>query len=700
MAQPLAGQTARRLIKFGKILLWLFLGVILALVICEVQGWSFLREPAQSLLSKQLERDVRLDKPFRLRLLSGIQLDLGHLYISAPEKFNVPHLVDADNIRLKLRYRDLWHYRKQGELRIHEIIVDAIDGQLVRHADGSASWDFPKDESQPASPFPIIETLIVRNGSGHIDDAISATKLEATFKTDEGAKQAALRSEVSVDGQFKHRPLKAFLETPGFLPVATHDEDSPPIKSKGWLEYGKLRVDFDGQVADLFGRLNIEGSAVVTGPSLSVLGELVGSVFPTTDPFRLSASLSKQKDVWEVNVDSAKIGRSSLAATFQYDPRSKTTGIPILSGHIDGSRFYLADLAPAFGTLQADGSKPEPVEGRVIPDRPLDLPSLNLMDADITIKLDYMELGNAFALPISPFKAKLGLDKGKFMIGEILAQTADGTLTGSFSVDAHEDKNLDQAQYPPQWRIQLGWKDIDLGKWLQVSKARQEEARKQGKPVPPAYITGTLNGHTDLTGKGSTTAELLGSLNGKTTLFVEHGEISRLIMELLGLDIAQSVSAWLGGDQSQRLQCAVMDLKASDGVVRPEVALIDTPVTLVLIDGSINLGQEELDLLLAAKPKNFSPFTVRSPIRVQGSFAAPKVRPEAAPIAARLLGSVALAFVNPLAAILPYLDSGSSSATHPCGQALSAPSPQDSGTPPENVSSPPPPSPVPVVPGH
>lgn len=701
MAQQFAGQPARGLIKFSKALLWLLLGLVLALVICEIQGWTFLREPAQSFLSKQLERDIKLDKPFKLHLWAGVQLDLGHLYISAPEKFNVPHLVDAGNISIKLRYSDLWHYKKHGELRIREIKVDEIDAQLVRHADGSATWEFPKDESQPATPFPVIETLIVRNGSSHIDDAISATTLEAKFKTEEGASQEELRSEVSVDGQFQHRPLKAFLETPGFLPIATQDKDSPPIKSKGWLEYGKLRVDFDGQVADLFGRQDIEGNAVVTGPSLSVLGELVGSVFPTTDPFRLSASLSKHSDVWDVNVDSAKIGRSSLTAVFKYNPRSKTTGIPLLNGHIDGSRFYLADLAPAFGTLQADGSKPKPVEGRAIPNRPLDLPSLNRMDADITIKLDYMELGSVFALPISPFKAQLSLDKGKFMVGDILAQTADGTLTGSFSVDAQESKETDKEKYPPRWQIKLGWKDIDLGKWLQVSKARQEEAKKQGKPVPPAYITGTLNGRTDLSGKGSTTAELLGSLNGKTTLFIEQGEISRLVMELLGLDIAQSVSAWLGGDHSQRLQCAVMDLKASNGVVRPEVALIDTPVTLVLIDGNIDLGQEKLDLLLAAKPKNFSPLTVRSPIKVQGSFVDPKVRPEAVPIAARLLGSVALAFVNPLAAILPYLDTGSKSNAYNCSQALNAYSSQKPAkAPADDKTLPPQQAPVPAVPGH
>lgn len=681
MAKAVVNKLGRGLLKLGKLLFWLLLVLVIAAVIAEILGWPFLRQPAQDLLSDKLEREVRLEQPFQLHLWAGVQLDLGHLYIAAPATFKVPHLVDAHNINLKLRYSDIWHFVQQGNLRIREIRVDQIDARLIRHADGSASWEFPKKDDTPPSPFPVIETLIVQQGSAKVSDAISSANLDVKFKTDEGSLQEKMRSEVSVNGQFQHRPLKAYMETAGFLPVATQDADAPPIKSKGWLEYAKLRVDFDGQVSDLFGRQDVAGKAVVTGSSLSVLGELVGSVLPTTDPFRLSATLNKHSEIWEVDVDTAKIGRSHLSAAFKYDPRKQAGAVPLLTGHLHGSRFYLADLAPAFGTREPDGTEAKPATGRAIPDRPLDLPSLNRMDAEIAIKLDYMELGNAFALPISPFKARLSLDHGKFNVSDILAHTADGTLTGSLGVDASEPAanaayptlaSDAKRQYPPQWQIKLGWKDIVLEKWLQVSKARQEAAKQQGKPLPPPYLSGTLNGRTNFSGKGSSTAELLGSLNGSSTIFIEKGEVSRLVMELMGLDIAQSVRAWLGNDQSQRLDCAVMDLKASNGVITPQVALLDTPVTLVLIDGSIDLGQEQLDLLLAAKPKNFSPLTVRSPIKVQGSFVNPKVRPEAVPIAARLLGSVALAFVNPLAAILPYLDTGSSSHAYSCGHALDA----------------------------
>lgn len=700
MAQPLSRLLIRGSYRFLKVLFWLALILVAAFIACEIKGWSFLREPAENLLTKQLQREVKLEAPFQLHLWAGIQLDLGHLYIAAPAAFQAPHLIDASNVSLKLRYRDLWNFKQQGSLRIREIRVDDIDAQLIRHADGSATWQFPKDENAPDSPLPIIEALMVKNGSGRIDDAITRSKLTARFKTEEGTQLEGVRSEASVDGQFQEKPLKAFLETPGFLPIASQDKEAAPVKSKGWLEYAKLRVDFNGEVSDLFGQPDIAGDVVVTGPSLAVLGDLTSSVFPTTPAFRLSSTLNKHGDIWEVNVDSARIGRSSLSAVLKYDPRHSSGNVPLLSGQIEGSRFFLADLAPAFGTLDAEGSAVKPADGRTIPDRPLDLPSLNFMDADIVIKLDYMNLGNAFALPVAPFKAKLDLNQGKLDLHDITANTADGNLSGALSIDAHQTHADNQKQYPPQWKITLDLNGIQLGKWLQVSKERQEAAKKQNQTTSP-YITGTLNGRTDIVGKGNTTAELLGSLNGKATLFIEQGEISRLVMELLGLDIAQSLSAWLGGDHSQRLQCAVVDLKASNGVIQPDVALVDTPVTLVLMHGNIDLGQEKFDLLLAAKPKNFSPLTVRSPIKIQGSFADPKVRPEAGPIAARLLGSVALAFVNPLAAILPYLDAGSTSNSYQCSQALKGHAPQaliEKSQ--EHMKVTPPAEPVPAIPGH
>jgi AsmA protein len=649
-----------------------------------------LRAPLERFASEQLEREVAIAEPFELHLLGSVRLQVGELRISAPAGFEAPHFARVSNGHVQLRYGDLLKFRRTNQLRIKSLEVAEIDTRLIRHEDGQASWHFDKDPNKPRKPFPVIEHLIATKGYAEVLDAIHEVDLKVEFKTNEGTANGKATSSIATKGKYRKQPLRAKLETDGFLPIASAEKDSPPIRSKGWLDYTGLRLDFDGSVSDLFGAQNIKGKAKVSGPSLHVLGSLTNSVLPTTDPFKLHGTVDKYDDVWNVHISDARIGSSQLAAKVHYDPRPKR---PLLSGELTGKRLVLEDLFPAFGARghdpkQAKASKAP--KDKLFADRPLDLPSLNKMDAKMMVHLDYIDLGKAFAKPIKPLHAELSMDAGKLALAEIDARTADGSISGTISVDAHqedpveanqtggEDAGKDKAltdkkiKGPPSaWRIDLQWKQIDLEKWLQVSEDRKQQAQQAGKEVPPAYMTGTLNGRTRLGGMGNSTHALLSSLDGDISMYISDGTISHLLVELMGIDLAQAIGLWFGKDNSLKMQCAVMDFDTKNGIVTPQVALIDTEVTLALIDGKVDLGQEQLDLRLSAKPKNMSPFTLRSPIRVRGSFVDPQVRPEGGPIAARVAGSVALAFLNPIAAILPFIDLGSSDdKASPCNQSL------------------------------
>ncbi len=705
--------------SYLRVLFLLLCALIIAIAVCEMLGWPFLRTPVEQFASKQLERTVRIDRPFNLKLLGGVQLKVGGLFISAPKTFDAKHFIETKHIALDLRYSDLFKFKETNQLRIQSLRVSQIDAQLLRKLDGSATWQFSDDENKPDSPFPIIETLVVQNGSAKILDPQNQVDLAAKFSTDEGsankkiivsksatdksvtAKPATSKSPVSsieIQGKFNKKAIKGKLTTNGFLPIATHNSGSPPIASTAWVEFGKLRADFVGTVSDLFGEQDVKGKLSVKGPSLAVLGKLVNVVLPTTDQFSLSTMLEKDDKVWIAKAVNAHVGSSDLNGNFTYDPRPVR---PLLKGNLGGKRFFLADLAPAFGTKNADGAAVTPAGDKAIPDRPLDLPSLNKMDAQIDVNLAYVDLGNAFSRPISPLKADLVLNSGKLSLSKIDARTADGGISGLISIDTHLaklDKKFDDKKVlstentlsentanistdnkvaqnavqktPPTWNINLRWKDIDVEKWLTVTTDPKKQAEAEGKKeAPPSYVTGTLNGKTKLTGRGNSTAEMLSSLDGDVSIFMQKGTISHLIIEAVGLDVAQALGIWLTKDDALPMNCAVMNLTAKNGVATPKIAIVDTPVTLILVDGNVNIAKETLDLRMAAKPKNISPFTLRSPIHVTGSFKKPDVSIDKSPIVARVLGSIALAFVTPPAAILPFLDVGSGKQS-PCDQRL------------------------------
>ncbi|MBI2275937.1 MAG: AsmA family protein [Dechloromonas sp.] len=637
--------------------IWALPMLLLAAVVAgEASGWFFLRGPAEAILSSRMEREVRITAPFRLHFRRTIRLELGALWIAAPAEFSVPHLVDTRGLKLSLRYADLLAVRRPNEpLRLASLGADDIDAQLIRLADGRASWQFAGETTRPP---PVVDHLAVQRGQIVLRDPTLTADLDARIGTRGSEGSPAAVAEIS--GRLRERPLRASITLPDGLPRTQPREGGPPISTIAKADYGGLHLDFTGTV----GVDDLRGAVSIKGPSLSVLGRLFDTVLPTTAPFSLQGTVVKDSPVWQIAVNSARVGKSALAGDFTYDTRSQP---PRLDGRLTGRNFVLADLAPAFGTRNEDGGVVRPAGGRTLPDRPLDLPALNRLDTDIAIDLEQVDLGSAFRQPIAPLRAKLTLDGGRMTLSDLDARTAQGHLAGSLAIDAGPTR--------PEWRADLGLDGVRLDNWLKAAKSAPDDIRRQTTDkTPPPWFTGSLNGRARLVGHGHSTAELLASLDGRTTFFVRDGSVSHLALEALGLDIAQGLGLLLRGDDRQPVECAVIDLDAKGGQMTPRVALIATPVTALLIDGNIDLAHERLDLRLTAKPQNVSPLTLRTPLRVSGSFANPKVGIEGTPIAARAAGALGLGLLNPLAAILPFVDLGEQDKTA-CSDVLARPIP-------------------------
>ena len=151
---------------------------------------------------------------------------------------------------------------------------------------------------------------------------------------------------------------------------------------------------------------------------------------------------------------------------------------------------------------------------------------------------------------------------------------------------------------------------------------------------------------------------MLASLNGNVRSELHQGAVSHLGLEVAGIDLAQSVGALLKGDDALPVQCAVVDLQAKQGVFTPRAMVLDTTDTTIWVDGSLSLATETLNLRAMALPKDFSPLALRTPVNVTGTFSNPKVSLEKTPVALRLGASVLLAIINPIAAVIPLLDTG------------------------------------------
>lgn len=172
-------------------------------------------------------------------------------------------------------------------------------------------------------------------------------------------------------------------------------------------------------------------------------------------------------------------------------------------------------------------------------------------------------------------------------------------------------------------------------------------------------MTGELAGRFQLQGRGRSVAELLGSSNGNARLLWSDGTVSHLAIEAAGIDIAEVLGLMLRGDHTLPVRCGAADLAVRAGQVEPRLLVVDTPDSTVWGTGSVSLTDERLDLLARVAPKDMSPLALRTPLRVRGTLSDPSISLDKGPLARRAVPAVLLGLLNPLAALLPLVDTGS-----------------------------------------
>jgi uncharacterized protein involved in outer membrane biogenesis len=170
---------------------------------------------------------------------------------------------------------------------------------------------------------------------------------------------------------------------------------------------------------------------------------------------------------------------------------------------------------------------------------------------------------------------------------------------------------------------------------------------------------GTFGGRIELEGTGRSTAELLGAADGGAVIVMSGGKLSNLLLELVGIDIAEALGFVIGEDKPVAVRCAVADFKVTDGLLKTQTFVIDTTDTNVTGEGTINLKNEKMDLKLEAHPKDPSLLSARTPVTIGGSMADPKFGIDPKQAVARGAAAVVLgALLTPLAALLPMIELG------------------------------------------
>lgn len=631
--------------------------IALGTALGEAAGWPFLIAPLENFISSRMHREVSFRVPAdggtaapraRLHLLGSVRLAASGARIAAPAWSRQGHFLLARDASIELSWPALWRlWRRGSPFEIEHLEARVLDLQTERLADGRTSWYFgdPQGTQRKRRGPPLIRELRLEQGRVAHVDAVKEIRFDATVTTTPDARGSrGLRAQGR--GSVKGVPVTAALTVPGVarlsaLPDATPGRAIPVLFS---LKAGQASLDFQGTIDDILRRQGIRGAFRTDGRSLSAIGDAFGLSLPTTADYRMSGHVvGEGRQRFLLTIDDATIGRSRMKAALVYDRDGK---LPSLAGQVSGARLAVVDLLPTIGgRIGAAPAKDAP--RRSLPEREFKLQALRAMTADVRLVFDQVELGPSITTPLQSMSALLAMKDGRLTLADVQARLAGGDLRSSASIEAQGDD--------ARVALRLRFKGLRTESWARAARS--------GEP----FLSGAAEGGAELRGHGSSTAEILSRLEGRITTRLRDARISRVVVSAAGGDVSRTLAAWLAGGGSVPVTCAAADLRVAGGVVRPKLLVVDTPDTTLTAGGMLSLRDESLDLRIEARPKRFSPLSLRSPILVRGPLAGPTVSVDRTALSGRVGASVLLGLVNPIAAVLPLVDPGDDDGPVGCG---------------------------------
>ena len=520
----------------------------------------------------------------------------------------------------------------RGRIVFQDVQLDHAALAFEKSRDGRRNWLLDRRQRDSQARV-TIRHLAVSDGRIEYDEPAQDTRLNARIATAKrGPDGASAPLTFTVQGRYKGEPLVA--QGAGDPVLALRDETRPyHLNVSGKI--GQTAVGADGHITDLLKLSAADLQIVLSGASLAQLYPLVGIVFPDTPPYRTRGRLVHGPHQWRYEKFSGEMGRSDIAGSLSIDTGGRR---PLLSASLASTRLDISDLGPLVGAGHAgEGSAAKPAPTGILPSKAFRTQRWNHMDADVTLSAGSIERPEA--LPLHRLSTHLQLRDGRLRLDPLQFDVAGGTLAGAVRLDGRVS--------PIRAAAKLKVRKLQLAQLFPTLDRSMESI-------------GEFNGNIDLKGQGDTVAAMLGSANGQVSLLIDGGEVSKLMMETVSLHLLEMLQLKVTGDEPVRIRCGIADFAVKQGVMRPDILVLDTDVSRIDGSGRIDLGQERLDLTIVPKSRKLSLVALRTPIHVQGSFAHPQASLDKGRLAMRGLGALALGAVNPALALLPLIDAGRS----------------------------------------
>ena len=533
------------------------------------------------------------------------------------------------------------------QLQIDTLVLEEPDIVVARRKDGSTNWRFERPEPS-ANPwqFDVGELQIKQGWLGYLDGTIDLAVRARLATIDDAPADSPYGMGFVLTGRYGKANVTGQGKGGPVLSLRERKVDYPLQFS---ARAGSIAATAEGILANPMALSGLDFDVTLEGFSMADLYPLTGLVLPNTPTFdtrgHLTGSLEPGKAVWKYEDFRGKVGRSDLQGSLAYTsgkPRAK------LVGNMRSEQLRLADLVPVLGTSEAKAQQARATGARILPDKTFEIGRWNAMDLDL--KFDGKHVISSENLPIDALSTHAILKDGVLRLDPLRFGVAKGKFDTVVVLDSNKK--------PLQGEIKGTVAGLKLSA-LFPKVALMEKS------------LGQMDGAVALSAQGNSIAKLLGSSTGEFKLYVRDGTLSRQLLDLAALNVGSVVVAKLFGDDKEvKLQCAVADFAVRQGVAQARVAKLATPEANVEATGTIDLAQEQLDLLIKPESLEWKFFSLRTPLYVRGPFSKPQVGPQAGPLLLRAGAAAAAIAIAPVAlALVPITVPGAEDDAN-CSQLL------------------------------
>src|SRR5262245_24334150 len=602
-----------------RILIWLF--SVFGIIGIATATAIFFLTLDQNEAKKYISAGVSKATGRQLSINGNLKLDLGWISRLSASQIQFenaqwskhPHMVEVGLFDVQI---DLWQLLSKFRVVLPTVTISQPKVILEKNAEGTANWEFREAPTatepvpEERTEFPVIEKLIIKDGTFLFDNQETKARVELKLTQAEATGFLEEPVKLKAEGTYQKLPLTLFLDGGSYQNLKDIKEPYPLQINLG---AGKVKAQIRGNLTDPLAMKGEDVTLDIQGDDMANLFPLIRLVFPSTPPYSLKGHLKHEGEVWSFSNFSGQVGGSDLAGTIRVDTEPKR---PFMKADLVSNMLDFKDLAGFIGGTpgtatdnaaseeQKERAAPEKQSERIFPDQHYDLERLSAMDANVRLRAKRILAPN---LPIDDLNAKLSLNDGVLKFEPAAFGVADGRMEIYSTFDGSKN--------PSKVKIDARLKQLDLKRFLGNSSFAQK-------------TIGPIGGRIDISGTGESFRELMATASGNTFLVMSGGEISELLVRLAGLDVARTLGVLVQGDKPTPIRCALLDVQGENGQMGVQTLVFDTANSVISGEGKIDLRHDKVNMVVRPEPKNFSPLSLRSYIRVTGGFKNVSVFPD------------------------------------------------------------------------